>query len=151
MATPHIFHLTDMMIDSRDSDHFNFNYVTQGVKRITFVDPNLHNTTLPKGKHCSDEFQRTAGACWYDVDIFEADHIPKSSVTLRAGEGIIIPSRHPHAVENLEDTISVSISGCDCSKVTIGCDVCGNDIHKVTNAKKEAKFGIKFAIFIALQ
>ena len=93
-----------------DMEVTNILYVIHGLKRITLISPNEDKKLPRSSKHCSDDYIKTKGTCWFDIDIFNAPHVPRKTILVRSGECIQIPSGYVHAVENLEDTIAVSLT-----------------------------------------
>lgn len=93
-----------------DIEVTNILYVIHGLKRITLVSPQDADKIPKSSEHCSKDYIQTRGACWFDIDILDTVHIPRKTILVRSGECIQIPSGYPHAVENLEDTIAVSLT-----------------------------------------
>ncbi|RPF82432.1 MAG: hypothetical protein CBC65_000400 [Rhodothermaceae bacterium TMED105] len=93
-----------------DEEVTNLLYVIHGLKRITLVSPKDASILPKSSEHCSDDYIETKGACWFDIDIFNAAHVPRKTILVRSGECIQIPSGYAHAAENLEDTIAVSLT-----------------------------------------
>jgi mannose-6-phosphate isomerase-like protein (cupin superfamily) len=89
-----------------DTDQFGFLYVVEGRKRVVV----LENTGLVN----ETRFNITSffhGSAWTDLDILKTEHQPEGTLVFEVGpgEGIVIPSRAWHAVENLEPTLAYSI------------------------------------------
>lgn len=86
-----------------DTELFNFLYVVQGKKRVVVI-PNDHRT---KGMFPIKEF--FSGSAWTGVDVLDPNfELPEGSIDVEIGpgEGIFIPFRNWHAVENVENTVA---------------------------------------------
>jgi len=86
-----------------DTELFNFLYVVEGKKRVVLI-PNDHRTdNMFKIKSFY------SGSAWTGIDVLSKDFVlPEGSVDVEVGpgEGIVIPFRWWHSVENLEDTLA---------------------------------------------
>ena len=86
-----------------DTDLFNFLFVVEGKKRVVLV---------PKNKKTDKMFplkEFYSGSGWTGVDILDSSfELPEGSVTFDvcAGQGIFIPFRWYHAVDNVESSVS---------------------------------------------
>lgn len=86
-----------------DTDLFNFLYVAEGKKRVVLV---------PKNKAIDKLFplkEFYSGSGWTGVDILDRSfNLPEGSVDVEvcAGQGIFIPFRWYHAVENVESNVA---------------------------------------------
>ncbi len=86
-----------------DNDLFNFLYVVEGRKRIVLIPNDQRTESMFKVK----EFY--SGSAWTGLDILHKDfHLPEGAVEVIIGpnEGLIIPYRWWHAVQNVENTLA---------------------------------------------
>mmetsp|Transcript_14165 Transcript_14165/g.20926 ORF Transcript_14165/g.20926 Transcript_14165/m.20926 type:complete len:327 (+) Transcript_14165:239-1219(+) len=86
-----------------DTDLFNILYVVEGKKRVVLI-PNDRRTD---GMFPIQKFY--SGSAYTGIDILAKDYeLPEGShdFVVEAGQGLIIPRRWWHAVENLEPTIA---------------------------------------------
>jgi hypothetical protein len=86
-----------------DTELFNFLYVVEGKKRVVLI-PNDHRTD---GMFKIKEFY--SGSAWTGLDVLSKDfELPEGSfdIELGVGEGLFIPYRWWHSVENLENTLA---------------------------------------------
>lgn len=86
-----------------DTDLFNFLYVAEGKKRVVLIPKNKVTDKLFPLK----EFY--SGSGWTGVDILDRSfNLPEGSVDVEvcAGQGIFIPFRWYHAVENVESNVA---------------------------------------------
>ena len=86
-----------------DTDLFNFLYVVEGKKRVIVI-PNDAST---EGMFPIKEY--FSGSGWTGIDILDENFVlPEGSldVEIGPGEGIFIPFRTWHAVENVENTVA---------------------------------------------
>mmetsp|Transcript_5629 Transcript_5629/g.6424 ORF Transcript_5629/g.6424 Transcript_5629/m.6424 type:complete len:329 (+) Transcript_5629:305-1291(+) len=86
-----------------DTDLFNFLYVVEGKKRTVII---------PNDRRTDDMFKLQSfisGGALADVDILHEDynlHEGAVDLVVNGGEGVVIPYRWWHSVENLEDTMA---------------------------------------------
>ena len=89
-----------------DTDAFNFLYVVEGRKRVVM----LENTGLVNETrfNVSSFF---SGSAWADLNVLKAENQPPHTVVLEVGpgEGVAIPHRAWHSVENLEPTVAYAV------------------------------------------
>jgi len=89
-----------------DTDAFSFLYVVEGRKRVVM----LENTGLVNETrfNVSSFFH---GSAWTDMDILKTENQPEGTLVVEVGpgEGVAIPHRAWHSVENLEHTIAYAI------------------------------------------
>ena len=89
-----------------DTDAFSFLYVVEGRKKVIL----LENTGLLNETrfNISSFFH---GSAWTDLNIIKSENQPEGTVVIEVGpgEGISIPHRAWHAVENVEHTVAYAI------------------------------------------
>jgi len=88
-----------------DGDSLNFLWVVEGRKRIVIL-PNDERT---HGQYsCISDFG--GHSCWTGVDILYGPLPPHAiEVELGPGDGILIPNKAWHAVQNLEATVAFGL------------------------------------------
>ena len=89
-----------------DTDTFSFLYVVEGKKRVVM----LENTGLVNETRFNVSSFFT-GSAWTDLNILEPENQPEGTVVMDVGpgQGIMIPHRAWHSVENLEHTIAYAL------------------------------------------
>jgi hypothetical protein len=89
-----------------DTDAFSFLYVVEGKKRVVM----LENTGLVNETrfNVSSFFH---GSAWTNLNILEPKNQPEGTVVMDVGpgQGVMIPHRAWHSVENLEHTIAYAL------------------------------------------